>query len=74
MAFLVKILKEFRSFFGRYENFALEISSPKRHLPGYATACYWMLVGKHMGPSLYYVSKGTLWVGSEKVQKFADVI
>ena len=25
-------------------------------------------------PSLYYVSKGIGWVGSEKVQKCADVI
>ena len=26
------------------------------------------------GPSLYYVSKGTVWVGSEEFQKCADVI
>ena len=26
------------------------------------------------GPSLYYVNKGTGWVGSEKVRKIADLI
>ena len=41
---------------------------------GCSRTCGWVQSKTYKGPSLYYVSKRTVWVGSEKVQKYADVI